>query len=638
MHYELMIYLAAVNVVTFFMYGIDKLKAKRSKWRISEAALLWMAVIGGSIGAWLGIKIWHHKTMHKKFKYGVPAIIILQIAALPMLLAGQPRLELRSNSTARIVANGKPMLMIGGELGNSSASTPEDVKRTFAHLSKIGLNTVLAPVSWELIEPQEGTFDMSSLDVILTEARRNGLRVVLLWFGAWKNSMSCYAPEWFKRDVKRFPRAHTQDGKPVEEASSLSKNVLEADKRAFCRIMEHLRDHDAQEQTVIMVQVENEIGMIEVPRDYSDDATHMYRTAVPQQLTAYLAKHQKSLHPYLKEKLQPQAKAGANWAQLFGDDIYTEEIFQTWTYATYVEQIAKAGREVYNLPMYVNVALDSRGRKPGQYPSGGPLAHLIDLWHCGAPSIDVLGVDIYDKGIKSWLEKYHLPNNPLFVPEIRLEDKDAMYALYAFGHHGAMGFCPFSIEDYPLTKSNKSNDWKQMDLSQDDQLNAFSSAGTSLSPLVASYKLLRQAEPLILERQGTKDMDAVLLDNGQREAEIITPDGIRLTIKHSYTLGWEPGAKDAEWPEAACIILRLGKEDYLVIGSGVVVTYSPAESSSTWQKGDKRIGLAKCEEVEIVDGKQRIVRHLNGDQTHQGRHIRIPVGQFQIQHFKLYRY
>ena len=82
MHYELIIYLAAVNVVTFFMYGIDKLKAKRSKWRISEATLLWMAVIGGSIGAWLGIKIWHHKTMHKKFKYGVPAIIILQIAGI----------------------------------------------------------------------------------------------------------------------------------------------------------------------------------------------------------------------------------------------------------------------------------------------------------------------------------------------------------------------------------------------------------------------------------------------------------------------------------------------------------------------------------------------------------------------------
>jgi len=564
--------------------------------------------------------------------------LLLCLLVLGAQAQRQPRLEYRGNSTARIVVNDRPMLMIGGELGNSSASTPEDVKRTFSHLHKLGLNTVLVPVSWELIEPQEGKYDMGTLDAILSEASRNELKVVLLWFGAWKNSMSCYAPEWFKRDVKRFPRAHTSDGKPVEEASSLSKNVLEADKRAFCRVMEYLRDHDAEKQTVIMVQVENEIGMIEVPRDYSADATRLYQSAVPKQLIDYLKKHQASLHPYLKGKLQPQAKAGANWAQLFGDDIYTEEIFQTWTYATYVEQIAKAGREIYNLPMYVNVALNSRGRKPGQYPSGGPLAHLIDLWHCGAPSIDVLGVDIYDKGIKSWLGKYHLRNNLLFVPEIRLEDKDAMYALYAFGHHGAMGFCPFSIEDYPLTTTSNAHDWKQMDLSKDDQLNVFSAVGTSLSPLVAAYQLLRQAEPLILERQGTKDMDAVLLDNEQREAEIVTPDGIRLTIKHSYTLGWEPGAKDAKWPETACIILRLGKEDYLVIGSGVVVTYSPAESSTTWQKGDKRIGLAKCEEVEIVDGKQRIIRYLNGDQTHQGRHVRIPVGQFQIQHFKLYRY
>ena len=570
-------------------------------------------------------------------------LIITSIASiLAMLAFAQPQLEHRDNSTARIIANGKPMLMIGGELGNSSASTPDDVNRTFEDLFQLGVNTVLAPVSWELIEPVEGQFDMSSLDVILTEARRNKLKVVLLWFGAWKNSMSCYAPEWFKRDTKRFPRAHALEGRPVEEASSLSKNVLEADKRAFCRIMEHLRDHDAEEQTVIMVQVENEIGMIDVPRDYSADATKMYQSAVPQQLTDYLMKNQQSLHPYLKDKLQVtppwRGRGRLSWPQLFGDDIYTEEIFQTWTYATYVEQIAKAGRAIYNVPMYVNVALNSRDRLPGQYPSGGPLAHLIDLWHCGAPSIDVLGVDIYDKGIKSWLAKYHLPNNPLFVPEIRLEDKDAMYALYAFGHHGAMGFCPFSMEDYPLFAEHNGNDMRGMDLSQDDQLNAYSGGASYLTPIVSTYQLLRQAEPLILDRQGTPDMDAVLLDNEQREAEIITPDGIRLTIRHSYSLGWEPGAKDAEWPEAACIILRLGKEDYLAIGSGVVITYSDAKAGDTWKQGDTRIGLAKCESVRISNGQMQVKRHLNGDQTHQGRHVRIPVGQYDIQHFRLYRY
>lgn len=552
------------------------------------------------------------------------------------------------------------MLMIGGELGNSSASNRKDVGRNFSHLRQLGLNTVLAPITWELIEPEEGKFDMTSLDDIIDKARDHDLKVVLLWFGAWKNSMSCYAPEWFKRDTKRFARAHTQDGKPVEEASSLSANVLDADRRAFVRIMEHLRKRDSKEQTVIMIQVENEIGMIEVPRDYSEDATRMYHSAVPEQLTDYLKKNQKTLHPYLKEKLSShpvkEGQGKPSWPQLFGDDIYTEEIFQAWTYATYVEQIAQAGRKVYDLPMYVNVALNSRDRTPGQYPSGGPLAHLIDLWHCGAPSIDVLGVDIYDKGLRSWLEKYHLPNNPLFVPEIRLEDKAAMYALYAFGHHGAMGFCPFSIEDYPIYANAKGSDTDDMDLSQDDQLNAYtySKRQRTLSPLASVYRLLREAEPLILARQGTPDMEAVLLDNEHREAEIVTPDGIRLTVKHSYSLGWEPGAKGDVWPEAACIILRLGKEDYLAIGSGVVITYSPAESSVTWQPGDARIGLAMCEAIVWDDFPKKIsekvqdenafnphdktLRRLSGDQTHQGRHVRIPVGQYDIQHFRLYRY
>jgi len=528
------------------------------------------------------------------------------------------------------------MLMIGGELGNSSASTLEDVHRHFAHLHRLGLNTVLAPLSWELIEPKEGEFDMTSLDNILVEARKNDLKVVLLWFGVWKNSMSCYAPEWFKRDTKRFPRAHTIDGKPVEEASSLSKNVLEADKRAFCKVMEYLCDND-KEQTVIMMQVENEIGMIEVPRDYSADATKMYNSAVPNSLTDYLNKNKSALHPYIAERYHLDARH-KSWAEVFGNDIYAEEIFQTWTYATYVQQIAEAGRKIYDLPMYVNVALNSRNRKPGEYPSGGPLAHLIDIWHAAAPAIDVLGVDIYDKGYADWVAKYHLPNNPLFVPEIRLEDKDAMYALYAFGHHGAMGFCPFSIEDYPVFSKDKGNDMSGMDLSQDDQLNAFSAKIENLSPIAASYRLLRQSEDLIIKNQGSKEMEGVLLTNEHREQDIITTDGIRLTIKHSYSLGWEPGAKEEVWPEAACIIIRLGKEDYLIIGSGVVVTYTDEKAGKIWKKGDKRIGLAKCELVNIEGGNMVIKCHLSGDQTHQGRHVRIPVGQFEIQHFRLYRY
>ena len=80
-------YLAAINVVTFIVYGIDKLKAKKGKWRIPEASLLLLAIIGGSIGAWCGVKVWHHKTMHQKFKYGIPLIVAIQIGLCSYLIA-----------------------------------------------------------------------------------------------------------------------------------------------------------------------------------------------------------------------------------------------------------------------------------------------------------------------------------------------------------------------------------------------------------------------------------------------------------------------------------------------------------------------------------------------------------------------
>lgn len=541
----------------------------------------------------------------------------------------------------------------------------------FPKLRAMGLNTILVPAYWELIEPVEGSFDMSSVRDVVDQARANDLKVVFLWFGAWKNSMSCYAPEWFKRDTKRFPRVHLRNGRPMEEASSLSKNVLEADRKAFCQLMTFIRDYDSADQTVVMVQVENEIGMINEPRDYSADATKAYNAAVPKRVIDFLKENKASLHPYMAERFHPEN--GRSWAEVFGNDIYSEEIFQAWTYAEYVEKLASEGKKIYNIPMYVNVALDSRGRKPGQYPSAGPLAQLIDIWHCGAPSIDLLGLDLYDKGFRDWTAKYKLHNNPLFIPEIRLEEVDAVRALYAFGHHDAMGFCPFSIEDYDFSASAdagvaggaasgisagvnadlsaSAKKGPAIDLSKDDQLNLFPSSRQKKAPLVASYSILRQLEPLILANQGSSNLYGVHLDNDLREESIVTEDGIRLIVKHSYSLGWEAGASDPEWPEVGCIIIRTGKEDYLIAGSGIVVTYEDASVSRPSKDGEC-VGLAKCEIVEfpvagVVPGTDSsvasgtnpvIVRHLSGDQTHQGRHVRIPVNDWQIQHFRLYRY
>lgn len=555
--------------------------------------------------------------------------------AVTLMVAAQVRLD-NHGDYARICVDGEPMLVIGGELGNSSASTVADLRRIFPHLHDLGLNTVLVPVSWCMIEPVEGEFDMTIVQDILDEARKADLKVALLWFGIWKNSMSCYAPDWVKTDTRRFQRAVTAEGKPVEEVSSLSANALESDSRALCKVMEYLRDND-REHTVIMVQVENEMGMIESPRDHSAAADKAYAGKVPDKLRKYIAANRERLHPHLREQLA-KGDGGDTWAGMFGGDMYGEEVFQAWTYADYAQQMASRARAVYDLPMFVNVALDSRGRTPGQYPSAGPLEKLIDIWHCGAPDIDVLGLDLYDKGFADWCERYHRSDNPLFIPEIRLEDRDAMFALYAFGHHDAMGFCPFSIEDYPLMSGRTSNDWRGIDLSSDDQLNTFGGVSSSFSPLASAYRLLRQAEPLIIKTQGTDSLDAVLLDNDSREAEIFTPDGVRVTVRHSLSLGWEPASRDSVWPEAACMLIRLASDDYLVLGSDVVLTFTPADSGSEWMPGDERIGILSCDEVEIDGGRPSLVRRLSGDQTHQGRHVRIPHGQWGMQRVRLYRY
>ena len=242
----------------------------------------------------------------------------------------------------------------------------------------------------------------------------------------------------------------------------------------------------------------------------------------------------------------------------------------------------------------------------------------------------MLGVDIYDSGVSGWMERYHLADNPLFIPEIRLEDKAAHYALYAYGHHDAMGFCPFSIEDCPLVAGDSGNDWRNTDMSADDQLNAYTRGTDRLSPIASAYSLMNSIEELVLARQGSDDMDAVLLDDGHRESSILTPDGIKVLVNHDFSLGWDPRSKEGHWPEASCMLLRLGEYDYLLAGSGTVLTFSAEDSS--------KVGIAYCAEVDVKDGEITEIRRLNGDQTHQGRHIRIPCGTFRLQRFRLYTY
>ncbi len=515
-------------------------------------------------------------------------------------------------SVLGIAAQNLGFPILGGELSNSAATSVEDIDEVMPRMRALGLNTVLVPAYWELMEPVEGQFDFTIIDRTIDVARREQLHVVFLWFGAWKNSMSCYAPGWFKQDTKRFQRAMTAEGKQMEIASCFSDNVLQADLKAFSALMRHIREKDPQREVVIMMQIENEIGMLESARDHSPLAEKAYK----------------------KER----------WAERYGTDEYADEKFMALSYARYVEHLAKAARETHDMPLYVNAAMNSRGRRPGEYPSAGPLAHLIDFWHEGAPSIDLLAPDIYDTGFKSWCAQYAMPLRPqdhhsqlvknrLFIPESRCCENSGVRALYAFGEHQALGFSPFAIDQASTTETES---------------------------VTQAYNLLHQ----VFYVKRSQNTWGLLFDQQDRE-RIIDDDGVVMTCRHYFTLPWDSRATDGTtWPEGGAMLIRLGKFDYLLAGSGVVIDFkTPTEKQQAEQKqlgedgfaeaaaksqlltakshkfNGKRLGLLSVDEVSIDSaGIMQYLRRHNGDQTHQGRHARISVGEWKMLHIKLYEY
>ena len=569
-------------------------------------------------------------------------IFISILTLLSFTAMSTEKAYLRHHGNAvQLIVDGSPFIVLGGELGNSSAACASDIETNFTRLRRMGLNTVLVPAYWDLTEPVEGQFDFTLTDKVLEEARANDLKVIFLWFGAWKNSMSCYAPLWFKQDYEKYPRAYTKEGKPLEIASSFSENVFQADNKAFQVWLQHVAEKDRDYGTVIMIQIENEIGMLEDARDHSEVADRHFNSPVPNELVSFLKKNRKTLHPYMSERWESNgAKTNGTWIEMFGEGIYTDEIFMAWHYACYVERMAQSARKIYDVPLFVNAAMNSRGRKPGEYPSAGPLAHLIDIWHAGAPTLDFIAPDLYDDGFKGWVAQYHLHNNPLFIPETKHMQNNGVRAFYVLGEHDAIGISPFAIEDGSAEQG---------------------------TPFVEGYEKLREMMPLITRWQGKDAMWGLLFDQHEKE-RIISDGDITITCRHNFTLPWDPRATDgSEWPEGGGIIIRLAKDEYIVAGNGIVVEFatdqekdasviketlgedgfvtsgSDAASSQTvvpvrsWTA--QRCGIGFCDEVNVrPDGSFGYVRRLNGDQDHQGRHVRISVGDYKVLHVKLYRY
>ncbi|SDE91992.1 DUF5597 domain-containing protein [Terriglobus roseus] len=490
-----------------------------------------------------------------------------------------PHMEEHDGHHALFV-DGAPYLVLGAQINNSS-TWPSTLPKVWPALQRMHANTIEAPIYWEQLEPHPGQFDFSSVDQLVKGSREHNLRLVVLWFGTWKNGNMHYVPEWVKTNPQKYPRVLNRSGDPIDVLSAQSQTNLDADKHAFEALMGHLAEIDARDHTVILVQVQNESGIIGSPRDFSAASNREFAGAVPADLT-------RALH----------TKSGS-WSEVFGGD--ADETFQAYHQAKYINEIAAAGKAKFNIPMYCNVWLsypiaelpERQVRNPGiQYPSGGPTQWMLPLWKALAPSIDAIGPDVYSSDPAFYtkvLETYARPDNALWIPETGNGDDYAPYFFLALGH-GAIGFSPFGVDDTGWT------------FKEGEGPVAHTRNYALLNPMARQIALLnfQGALKTAMELPGRPEQE---LDFGKWKASVRfgfpQRDGQRV-----------PGTPNHE---GRALVAQLGPDEFLVTG---------IESSVAFHTEGKlpgiRMQILSAEEGSYENGTWKPMRLWNGDQTDRG--------------------
>lgn len=501
----------------------------------------------------------------------------------------------KTRNGAQLNVAGKPFIMLAGELHNSSASSLAYMEAVWDRVCALGCNTALAPVSWELIEPEEGRFDFTLVEGLVEGARHRCLKLVLLWFGSYKNAYSTYTPAWVKKDLSRFFRAEAQPARKTGSISCFCEAACEADARAFAALLRHLRALDESQGTVLMVQVENETGILGAARDHCPQADAAFHQPVPRELIRYLQENQEALHPWLAHLWQKLGRRTfGTWTQTFGESVFSEEVFMAWHIARFVGRVAQAGRAEYPLPMFANAWLVQHPDElPGQYPSGGPVSRMIDIWRCAAPALDLIAPDIYIEDFAGVCGEYHRPGNPLLIPEAALGKACAARAFFALAEHDALCFAPFGIEGMAVDgagvdRCGTPNDkLPQIKIEADGAL------------LAQSYRLLANMLPLLAQYQGTGNMRGILQG---AEARVYIELG-------EYRLRVEFGTSNAsDRPTAGGLVIALPGDEFLVVGFGFSVQFLPR------LQGPNQAEILELWEGDYLQGEWVPGRRLNGDE------------------------
>jgi hypothetical protein len=540
-----------------------------------------------------------------------------------------PHLEKRGAAT-QLIVDGEPCLVLAGETDNTASSSLEYMNTVWPQLVQLNLNTVLVGIGWDWVEPTEGHYDFSLVDGLLAGARKSGLHLIFLWFGSWKNGLSSFAPAWVKADQTRFPRSRLASGKAVEVLTPFSDANLQADKRAYTAFMHHLRAVDDADHTVVMIQLENEVGLIGSSRDRFTDAAAAFSLPVPQELMDYLQKNKESLWPDLLKLWQDAGgKPSGTWQEVFGASTAADEIFMAWHYARFMDQLAEAGKAEYPIPVFTNTWLvQPEDKAPGDYPSGCPEPLVIDIWKAGAPSIDINAPDVHLPNFTDWATRFRRPNNPLFVPESSGDAGGAANAVDGISEFSAIGYSPFGINN----------------VSRLSEAPAASAARAPAAPenlpIARAYGLLAQMAPLILDAQSRGAIGGAWL-NTQKPSQDVTVGNYVAHVELRQNR-----RNPAQVPALGyAMIISTGPDEYFVAGSDVQVTFSPNTP------GPEIAGLADAETGRFSSGQWIPGRKENGDDVLINYHQAAAAADNQsgsglifrgdgpaIQRVKLYRY
>ena len=467
----------------------------------------------------------------------------------------------KQGTATQLMVHGKPFLMLCGETNNSTGSHAKHLEETLKALRANNFNSALVTVSWEIIEPKEGVFDFSSVDELLRIARQNDLKIGILWFASWKNGFSPYAPTWVLSDINRFKRVKSKEGYNTRTLSPLCIATRDADTKAYLELMKHLAKVDSKDNTVVVVQIENEVGVLRQTRDFSDEANKLFMSQVPQELMNYLVANKSKLETEVKTPWEANgSKTTGTWTEVFGENDDTDMFFMAWHYSLYVDHIAEQGKKIYPIPMFVNCWMPSprpNPGKPGNYPSGGPILSVLDIWKAGAPHIDILTPDIYGADFKTQAANFHREDNPLFIPETGRTEGPATYA---FAEHDAICYSPFGVD-------------------------------RTSNVMEREYKFLRQMMPLIIKYQGTGLMRGIYKGRNEEATgcEFMLNKEVKVKITYQSGLLPTPAGTTSDTrqqtPPSYGLFIKTGENEFMVAGMNLSVSCESLNPSRTlWLK------------------------------------------------------